>query len=565
MKRFVIQWVGRVTPCAPRWFRVRFPRNISRIESLSRKTQSSFSRWIKSEADEFPYANQSITLSPGERGGVRGSGNTRLHENVFRFMGMPRRARSDAPHHRGSILVGLLWCLALLSLVVVGVLHTSRIDLMAVKNYGDRIQAHYLAVAGIEKAKALLYQDAHDRSRSAKNHTGDLYNSPDQFRDIAFGRGNFRVLRRGRQDEGGGIIYGVSDEESRLNVNYASIDQLTNIDRMTPEIAAAIVDWRGAGDTVTPGGANADFYLSLQPPYKPRHGPVPTIRELLLVRGVTHDLLFGKDIHGNGLLPVAGNGGDDALSGDDSGSETDAGWAGILTVCSSEKNLNAGGQDRVNIQTADENSLTSVKGISSAMARAIVAYRGQNRFQSIADLLDVTAPQNQNQSQGQPRNSNSNRNSDQGDSGQSQSGAQDNASSPSSGRKVITPEALMEFADDITTADAGQDLTGVVNVNTASLEVLACLPGVDRQLAQAIISYRQSSGFFANTAELLKVSGMTPAIFKQVAPLVSARSETYRILSEGKVASTGARQRIEAIVHVGLGEISTLCYREDDL
>lgn len=123
----------------------------------------------------------------------------------------------------------------------------------------------------------------------------------------------------------------------------------------------------------------------------------------------------------------------------------------------------------------------------------------------------------------------------------------------------------MEFADDITTADAGQDLTGVINVNTASLEVLACLPGVDRQLAQAIISYRQSSGFFANTAELLKVSGMTPAIFKQVAPLVAARSETYRILSEGKVASTGARQRIEAIVHVGLSEISTLCYREDDL
>ena len=123
----------------------------------------------------------------------------------------------------------------------------------------------------------------------------------------------------------------------------------------------------------------------------------------------------------------------------------------------------------------------------------------------------------------------------------------------------------MDFADDITTTDSGQDLAGVININTASLEVLACLPGVDRQLAQAIISYRQSSGFFANTAELLKVSDMTPVIFKQVVPLVSARSETFRILSEGKVTSTGARQRIEAIVHVGLDDISTLCYREDDL
>jgi competence ComEA-like helix-hairpin-helix protein len=474
---------------------------------------------------------------------------------------------TDMRQH-ASILVGSLWCVALLSLVVVGVLHTSRIDLMAVKNYGDRIQAHYLAVAGIEKAKALLYQNAHDRSRAAKNHSGELYNSPEQFRDVAFGRGKFRVFRRGRQDEGGGVIYGICDEESRLNVNSASTDQLTNIDRLTPEIAAAIADWRGGGDTVTPGGANADYYLSLQPPYKPRHGPLPTIRELLLVRGVTRDLLFGKDTHGNGLLPAAGDGEDDSLSGDSTASDTDAGWAGILTVGSSEKNVNAGGQDRVNVQTADESSLTSVKGITSAMARAIVAYRGQNTLKSIADLLDVTAPQNQ----GQGGNGNANGNFNQGDSSQSQADGQGAPAQPGgggggsgSGGKVISAEVLMEFADDITTADSSQDLSGMININTAALDVLACLPGVDRQLAQAIISYRQSSGFFANPAELLKVGGMTPEIFKQVAPLVSARSETFRILSEGKVTSTGARQRIQAIVHVDLNDVSTLGYREDDL
>jgi hypothetical protein len=48
-----------------------------------------------------------------------------------------------------------------------------------------------------------------------------------------------------------------------------------------------------------------------------------------------------------------------------------------------------------------------------------------------------------------------------------------------------------------------------------------------------------------------------------VAPLVTARSETYRILSEGKVTSTGARQRIQVIVRVGLQDIQTLSYRED--
>ena len=56
----------------------------------------------------------------------------------------------------GSILVAVLWCLALLSIIVIGVLHTARMDLHVVKNYGDRVQAHYLALAGVEKAKALL-------------------------------------------------------------------------------------------------------------------------------------------------------------------------------------------------------------------------------------------------------------------------------------------------------------------------------------------------------------------------------------------------------------------------
>src|SRR5213594_4628560 len=113
---------------------------------------------------------------------------------------------------RASILVGLLWCLALLSVVVIGVLHTARLDLLVGKHYGDRIQAHYLALAGIEKAKALLYQNARLRTRSRTSHNGELYNAPEQFRDVQFGRGQFRVIRPGRPEEGGGLVYGVSDE-----------------------------------------------------------------------------------------------------------------------------------------------------------------------------------------------------------------------------------------------------------------------------------------------------------------------------------------------------------------
>ncbi|MGA2247829.1 MAG: helix-hairpin-helix domain-containing protein [Verrucomicrobiota bacterium] len=456
----------------------------------------------------------------------------RAKPSVHGTAGLPALNTPGQAGETGSILVGLLWCLALLSVIVIAVLHTARMDLVVTKNYGDRIQAHYLALAGLEKARALLYRDAHDRSRSQKNHTGNLYDDPQNFRDVPFGRGTFRVIRRGRPDEGGGIIFGVGDEESRLNVNTATADELAQLRNMTPDVAAAIVNWRG-GDNTT-AAAETQYYAALQPPYQPRLGPYQTVRELLMVRGVTPGDLLGRDAHQNGLLAAA-EGSDFAVPG--SVDSEELGWAGILTVDSTVQNLNAAGEERLNIQTADESSLTSVRGITPQIARAVVAYRGQHRFQSIADLLDVTPPQNQPGAGG---------------------------SDDQSGNPVVNEDLFLDIADNVTTDDP-ENLSGAINVNTAGLEVLACLPGVNRELAQSIISHRESGGYFANVGELLKLPEMTRDIFKQIAPLVTARSETYRILCEGRVNSTGARQRIQAIVHIGLNSQQILSWREDDL
>ena len=452
-----------------------------------------------------------------------------------------------------SVLVGVLWCVALLAVVVISVLHTARMDLMVAKNYGDRIQARYLALAGVEKAKALLYQNARERSRSGKNHTGELYDAPDQFRDVTLGRGVFRVMRRARQDEGGGIVYGVSDEESRLNLNRADSQAFAKLDGITPQIIAAINDWRDGDNNASPGGAEAEFYLSMQPPRLPRNGQFLTVRELLMVRGVSADLLLGRDTQQNGLLESDEDSAEISSRTDNRASDVDTGWAGILTVDSRNDNVSASGVDRVNVQTADETALASVAGLSPDIARAITAYRGQNQIRNIASLLDVTRPQN-----------NQNQNPSRGGARGSQRQPAPDQSSGGSGQKVISASLLMDIADDIT-ADEGTSKPGLININTASLSVLVCLPGVDRELAQAIISYRSSSGFLPNIAWLLKVPGMNEEVFKQVAPLVTTRSETFRILSEGRVNSTGARQRIQAIVHVGLNSATTLSYREDDL
>ncbi len=459
---------------------------------------------------------------------------------------------------RGSILVGLLWCLALLSVIVIGVLHTATLDLMVVKNHGDLIQAHYLALAGVEKAKALLYQDAITRRRSRLNHTGDLADAPQQFRDVPLGRGRFRVFRPGSPEEGGKPVFGISDEESRLNVNSASAEELEKLEGMTPDVIAAILDWRDTDNAVSPGGAEADYYTSLQPPSLPRNGPLQTIRELLMVRGVSPTLLLGRRSNPAGSFDASAYPDEDELPGEDQ----EGGWSRLLTVNSSVQNVNAAGDDRIDLKSADETSLTGVQGITPAIAKAIVAARGQNKIENLADLLDVVPPRPEDATP-PPANSGGAPTSVVRQAPPPQTAPPPNqAGGPPSGEKLVNEKLLMDIADDLTT-EADADLPGRVNINTANLLVLSCLPGISRELAQAIIAYRQSSGFFPNIACLLKVPGMNRQIFKQVAPRVTARSETFRILSEGKVSSSGARKRIQAIVHVGSTHIDTLSYRED--
>jgi competence ComEA-like helix-hairpin-helix protein len=464
------------------------------------------------------------------------------------------RAHSNS-FRAASVLVAVLWCVTLLSVVVVGSLHSSRMQLMAAKNSADKIQAHYLALAGVEKAKALIFHDADSRRKSSKNHTGDLYNQPDVFRDVKFGRGEFRVFHQAPREQGGATIYGIADMESLLNVNTATLEDFARIKNMPPETAAAIIDWRDQDSNAQPGGAERDYYASLKPPYLPRNGDLQTIREMLLIRGVTPELLLGEDANQNKLLDSEEDDGNDSAPADNQNGSLDAGWSEFLCVNSAVQNKKANGDARVNVQSASEGDLTSVAGITTDIAKAIVAYRGRQKLENIADLLDVAqlAPERPNQNRnasGQPVQPN-------------QSAQPQNSGPPqTTGPKLISEQLLKDIGDEVTADDAAS-IKGAININTASLAVLQRVNGITDELAQAIVSHRESSGYFANIAHLLDVPGMNKDIFKQISPRLTARSETFRILSEGRVTTSGARERIEAVVRISGKYIDTIAYREN--
>jgi len=58
--------------------------------------------------------------------------------------------------------------------------------------------------------------------------------------------------------------------------------------------------------------------------------------------------------------------------------------------------------------------------------------------------------------------------------------------------------------------------TAKVNLNTASIEQLTTLPGVGPKLAARIVEYRQKSGTFRSTQELMNVKGVGEKNFVKI-------------------------------------------------
>jgi competence protein ComEA len=73
-----------------------------------------------------------------------------------------------------------------------------------------------------------------------------------------------------------------------------------------------------------------------------------------------------------------------------------------------------------------------------------------------------------------------------------------------------------------TTASA----TAPVNLNTATAEQLATIPGVGPRMAERIIDYRQKNGGFKKLEDLMNVSGIGEKNFLKMKPLITVAPST---------------------------------------
>jgi type II secretory pathway component PulK len=504
-------------------------------------------------------------------------------------------------------------------------------------SYTRALQARTLADSGIDYAAAILSNP--DTFTNTLN--SNPYNNPQVFQGISVQdngsprQGRFSIIAPLGPDDAPSdsqpYRFGVIDECGKINLNammkldssgqtlYTMLLQLPN---MTDDIANSILDWLDPDDEPRTNGAESDYYSSLNPPYSAKNGPLDSLEELLLVKGVTPQLLFGNDRNRNGILDPDEDNGSGAV---------DLGWSAYLTVYSREINVDSSGNPRIYVNSQDLDTLyTNLNtALGQDLANYILAYRlygpatppsgsgGQGGSSGGAGSSSTGSTGKPGGGGSSTPSASTGRTSAGGAAGGSNSmpGASGGASAPparlarsnlgnfrqgrpqsiSSVYALInsqvaipgaTPQAqptyypsplndpgtlkqlLPILLDEVTTSRAAE-LPARVNVNTAPQAVLLTLPNLTDSDVQAIVDHRPSPSdtdppdpIYQSPAWLITEANFSPQKVQALDRYITARSQIYRVQSLGYFEGGGPASRVEAIIDTNAGRPRVVYWRD---
>lgn len=500
--------------------------------------------------------------------------------------GKPIRRSSS---RRGVLLIVVLLVIALLSLAGYSYSEYMFSEYRGAVVTARLVQARLTAESGVESIKTFLMQDQATREAS-----GGAYDNPAQFRmilvkddDIDRDRGRFAVLAPIEGDDGSrSIRFGLEDESTRLNVNALPVledigrqigelnalvtgteasespgrDLLMALPGMTVEIADAILDFIDADEEPREFGCESEYYSGLSPPYQCRNGPLMSVEELLLVRGVTPELLFGPDVNRNGVV-------DPSEEGRASNSASQSGWAAYLTLFGQERNVRADGTPRINLNNSDLAALydeMKAASMPEEWMNFIIAYRQNGPYRGTTAPTGAKAPP-----------------PDFTDEASASGSFQLSQVLDLVGAKVqvvneddmqtapILPYPIRMVVDspfpdglhgfylpklmDMCTTSASPVIPGRININQASPTILAGIPGMTEDILAQILNTRtpeptDSDAGRRSETWLLSEDICTLDEMKAMMPYVNAGGSVFRAQVIGYFDRDGPAARLETVI-----------------
>ncbi len=257
--------------------------------------------------------------------------------------------RQGRQGERGIALLMVLWVVALLMVTVFSFTALSRTETVSAAAYRDLVTRRSLAEGGIQRAlMEIVYR---------RQLTQDLLEEPWQIDGTPY-----RMTL-----ENGTVSVRIIEEAGKLDINMltdASGILLKNLlmqrgiaEEQADTVVDSLLDWKDSGDSDAHRlhGAETDYYASLPVPYAAKNANFDTVEELLLVKGMTPEILYGTRDR-QGIAP-------------------------LLTVHSRK--------DRININAAPRDLLAALPGMTPELADAVVAERALKKRLSLADLRTV--------------------------------------------------------------------------------------------------------------------------------------------------------------------------------
>jgi len=264
---------------------------------------------------------------------------------------------------RGVALLMVLWIIAILSVVVLEFSFAMRTEVRITQNYQQQLQLYAAAQGSVQRAIAELIFKHDPRIQQLRKSAKEEEIPPENKDWVTDGR-EYRVSFEGV--EAGVRVVG---EAGKVNINRVSDGALRKImtalgleGEARDIVVDSILDWRDPDDFIRVNGAENEYYQSLKEPYDCKNGSFDSVEELLLVRGVTPEMYYGKKKK--------------------KGEEDKDEGAGLKDIFS----IYATGE-QVDINSASLPVLRVVLGLPAEVCRLLIRAREEKGFENFQDLL----------------------------------------------------------------------------------------------------------------------------------------------------------------------------------
>lgn len=192
----------------------------------------------------------------------------------------------------GVALLIVLWVLTILMVIVFSFSFMTRTETLSTASFKGGLERKFIAEGAMERAiMELFYRNVY-KNQTIELEGLEVWQTDGTPYTGQLGNGTYTIS--------------IIDESGKVDINSASDVVLKNLflnagisEEEADTIVDSMMDWKDADDMHRLHGAENDYYTSLQNPYKAKNARFDSLEELLLVKGVTADILYGnKDRRG---------------------------------------------------------------------------------------------------------------------------------------------------------------------------------------------------------------------------------------------------------------------------